>query len=90
MPLRLNGSSCHSPTMTRRFPPSKHLRVRSELTERFGGVMALTRGPAEGLRRKTAGRFATSTLRGGMATGAALTGFEQERVDTRAQDVALL
>jgi hypothetical protein len=61
--------------MTRRFPPSKHLRVRSELTERFGGVMAFTRGPAEGLRRRTAGRFATSTLRGGMAAGAALTGF---------------
>lgn len=75
MPCAGYGSSCHSPTVTRRFPPSKHLRVRSELTERFGGVMAFTRRPAEDLRRKTAGRFATSTLRGGMATGAALTGF---------------
>jgi len=51
------------------------VRVRSELTERFGGVMAFARRPAEGLRRRTAGRFATSTLRGGMATGAALTEF---------------
>ena len=30
------------------FPRSEYMRVRSELTERFGGLTAFTRGPAEG------------------------------------------
>jgi hypothetical protein len=31
------------------FPHSNYRRVRSELTERFGGLTAFTRAPAEGL-----------------------------------------
>ena len=31
------------------FPHSDYRRVRSELTERFGGLTAFTRAPAEGL-----------------------------------------
>ena len=31
------------------FPRSDYMRVRSELTERFGGLTAFTRAPAEGL-----------------------------------------
>ena len=31
------------------FPRSDYMRVRSELTERFGGLTAFTRTPAEGL-----------------------------------------
>ena len=31
------------------FSRSEYARVRSELTERFGGMTAFTRGPAEGL-----------------------------------------
>ncbi|WP_418292019.1 hypothetical protein [Methylobacterium durans] len=31
------------------FSSSEYARVRSELTERFGGMTAFTRGPAEGL-----------------------------------------
>jgi hypothetical protein len=31
------------------FPHSDYMRVRSELTERFGGLTAFTRAPAEGL-----------------------------------------
>ena len=30
------------------FPRSEYMCVRSELTERFGGLTAFTRGPAEG------------------------------------------
>jgi hypothetical protein len=30
------------------FPHSDYMRVRSELTERFGGLTAFTRAPAEG------------------------------------------
>lgn len=32
----------------RRFPPEPYATVRSELTERFGGLTAFTRAPAEG------------------------------------------
>ncbi|GEP03829.1 hypothetical protein [Methylobacterium oxalidis] len=31
------------------FSRSEYVRVRSELTEQFGGMTAFTRGPAEGL-----------------------------------------
>jgi hypothetical protein len=31
------------------FPHSDYMRVRSELIERFGGLTAFTRAPAEGL-----------------------------------------
>src|SRR4051812_26736105 len=30
------------------FPSSDYMRVRSEITEQFGGLTAFTRGPAEG------------------------------------------
>jgi hypothetical protein len=36
----------------RRFPPDAFARVRSELAERFGGLTAFTRSPAEGLWRE--------------------------------------
>ena len=30
------------------FPPAEYARIRSELTERFGGLTAFARAPAEG------------------------------------------
>jgi hypothetical protein len=33
----------------RRFPPSSYAQVRRELVERFGGLTAYNRAPAEGL-----------------------------------------
>jgi hypothetical protein len=38
-----------------RFPPEPYARVRRELTERFGGVTAFQRAPAEGLWREDDG-----------------------------------
>ena len=35
----------------RALPPELYARVRTELTERFGGLTAFTRAPAEGLWR---------------------------------------
>ena len=35
----------------RAFPPELYAQVRTELTERFGGLTAFTRAPAEGLWR---------------------------------------
>ena len=37
----------------RPFPPDDHRRVRRELTERFGGLTAFTRAPAEGLWKES-------------------------------------
>jgi hypothetical protein len=39
----------------RRFPPEPYARLRAELTERFGGVTAFQRAPAEGLWREDDG-----------------------------------
>jgi hypothetical protein len=35
------------------FPQSEYVRVRDELTERFGGITAYVRSPAEGVWRET-------------------------------------
>lgn len=40
----------------RAFPRSAYDRVRYELTERYGGVTAYLRAPAEGLWKEDAGR----------------------------------
>jgi hypothetical protein len=39
----------------RRFPTEPYARLRAELTERFGGVTAFQRAPAEGLWREDDG-----------------------------------
>lgn len=43
LPLRDNGG--------RPLPPDAHARTRAELADRFGGLTAFTRAPAEGLWR---------------------------------------
>lgn len=86
----------------RRFPPAAYARVRSELTERFGGMTAFTRGPAEGLWEEN-GRTARDDIVVFEVMAADLdtswwdgyrrsleTRFRQERIITRAQDIALL
>jgi hypothetical protein len=40
----------------RPFAPAESLRIRQELTERFGGVTAYTRAPAEGFWEDDSGR----------------------------------
>ncbi len=45
--LPLYDNSGHS------FPQHEYLRVRDELTERFGGITTYLRSPAEGLWRET-------------------------------------
>jgi hypothetical protein len=39
----------------RNFPPSHHAAVRTELTDRFGGLTAYTRAPAQGLWNEGSG-----------------------------------
>ncbi|MBP1181150.1 hypothetical protein [Methylobacterium sp. PvR107] len=87
---------------SRRFPRAAYAQVRSELTERFGGMTAFTRGPAEGLWEEN-GRTArddivvfevmTSDLEAPWWDGyrrSLETRFRQERIIIRAQDIALL
>ncbi|WP_419829955.1 hypothetical protein [Methylobacterium sp.] len=86
----------------RRFPPSTYARVRSELTERFGGMTAFTRGVAEGLWEEN-GRTARDDIVVFEVMSPDLdarwwdgyrrsleTRFRQERIIIRAQDIALL
>lgn len=86
----------------RHFSPSAYACVRSELTERFGGMTAFTRGPAEGLWEEN-GRTARDDIVVFEVMAPELdapwwdgyrrsleTRFRQERIIIRAQDIALL
>ena len=54
LPLRDNDG--------RRFEDGLHARVRAELVERFGGLTAFTRAPAEGLWERAKGERARDEI----------------------------
>ena len=54
--LPLNGKD------KRRFGPDRYARVREELVERFGGLTAFTRAPAEGLWEAEEGQRARDEI----------------------------
>ena len=88
----------------RPFGPDLHAKVRAELTDRFGGLTAYTRAPAQGLWRDGADRTSRADVvvfevvaEGGLDAAwwgdyrrALEARFRQERILVRAQAIRLL